>query len=59
MWSGVGVHLLSPTSLKPSFRKHYLNIFKHLALMISLRLCTKSAWNNTLNSDPLGTMFHL
>lgn len=40
--------------------QHYcLNIFKHLALMISLRLCTKSVWNNKLNSDPLGPMFHL
>lgn len=27
--------------------------------MISLRLCTKSVWNNKLNSDPLGPMFHL
>lgn len=39
--------------------QHYLSIFKHLALMISLRLCTKSVWNNKLNSDPLGPMFHL
>lgn len=43
-----------PRSLKPSCRKHYLNTFKHLAIMISLRLCSKSVVEQRIELQSLG-----
>lgn len=52
--AGQRPRLLLPRSLKPSCRKHYLNTFKHLAVMISPRLCSKSAVEQQIELQSLG-----
>lgn len=39
---------------EPSCRKHYLSTFKHLAIMISLRLCSKSVVEQQIELKSLG-----